>query len=77
MSSYDLDNFGLLSAIQQLQRLETAPGTWGLGGTALPFGNELQSRFPLGGRFINDQGQPAISHLQPEQVANVFESSQG
>ena len=77
MASYDLDNAGLLSSFEQLQRLEWAPGKWSLGGTTLPFGKELQSRFPLVGRFLDDQGRPAISRLKSEQVASAFESSLG
>jgi hypothetical protein len=77
MASYDLNNAGLLAAIEQLQRQEATPGQWGLGGTTLPFGNELQSRFPLAGRFLDEVGRPAISLLKPEQVASVFESSLG
>ena len=73
MASYDLDNAGLHSAFEELQRLETEPGQWGLGGTKLPFGNELQKRFPLVGRFLDDQGQSAISGLPPERVARAME----
>jgi hypothetical protein len=69
MSSYELDNSRLIAAFEALQRQETAPGSWGLGGTTLPFGDELQGRFPLVGRFINEEGQPAVSQLLPDRVA--------
>ena len=72
MTSYDLDNVGLLDAFQQLQQQESAPGQWSLAGTKLPFGDELQTRFPLAGRFLDDQGRPAISSLPPERVASAF-----
>ena len=75
MSSYDLDNPRLVAAFEQLQRQETALGSWALGGTALPFGEELQGRFPLVGRFLNDQGHAAISQLSPDRVARMFEST--
>jgi hypothetical protein len=54
-----------------LQRHEVAPGTWGLGGTTLPFGDELQTRFPLAGRFLNEHGQSASSQQTPERVAEL------
>jgi hypothetical protein len=72
MSSYDLDHPRLVAAYEQLQRKEIAPGRWGLGGTTLPFGDELQGRFPLGGRFLDERGQPAASQLSPDQVATAF-----
>ena len=69
MSSYDLNNSRLIESFEQLQRLENATGQWCLGGTRLPFGEELQKRFPLVGRFLDEVGQPAISRLSPEQVS--------
>jgi hypothetical protein len=72
MASYDLDNAGLLRAFKQMQWLETTSGQWSLGGTTLPFGKELQSRFPLVGRFLDEEGRPATSQLPPEQVAKSF-----
>lgn len=69
MSSYALDNSRLVAAFEALQRHEAAPGEWALGGTALPFGDDLQGRFPLAGRFVNHQGQPASSQLSPDRVA--------
>lgn len=73
MGSYVLQNGPLIAAFEELQRQETAPGQWGLGGTRLPFGEELQGRFPLVGRFLDGQCQPAISRLEPERVAPVFD----
>lgn len=73
MSSYEIDNGRLLAALHELQRRETAAGQWSLGGTALPFGQDLQRRFPLVGRFLDTQGQPAASNLAPHQVAKQFE----
>ena len=73
MASYDLDNPRLVAAFEGLQRQETAPGRWGLGGTTLPFGKELQDQFPLVGRFLTERGHAAISNLSPDQVAKEFE----
>lgn len=72
MSSYHLDNSRLVTAFEELQRQESAPGQWALGGTALPFGDELQGRFPLVGRFLNELVQSAVSQLSPERVAGVL-----
>ncbi len=72
MSSYDLDNPGLIAAFTELQRQEMAPGQWGLGGTNLPFGVQLQEQFPLVGRFLHAPGQAAISQLSPDRVAKVL-----
>ena len=73
MSSYSLDNPKLIVAVTELQRQETALGRWGLGGTPLPFGVELQGRFPLVGRFLDDKGLPAISQVLPEAAVRAFE----
>lgn len=72
MASYTLDNPRLLRAFEEMQRRETARGQWSLGGTRLPFGDELLGRFPLAGRFLNEQGSPAISRLSPEETARAF-----
>jgi hypothetical protein len=72
MESYQIENPRLIAAMQELQRLETAPGQWGLGGTTLPFGEDLQKLFPLVGRFLDEKMQPAISQLPPDQVAKNF-----
>lgn len=73
MGSYELDHPRLLAAFEALQRQETAPGVWALGGTSLPFGEELQQRFPLVGRFLNAHGECAASRTTPEQVASLLE----
>ena len=73
MSSYDLSNPRLIAAFEVLQRKETAPGFWSLGGTQMRFGDKLQDRFPLVGRFLDEQGQTAVSQLSPEQVAKELE----
>jgi uncharacterized protein DUF6687 len=73
MSSYDIKHEPLIAAFQELQQLETATGWWSLGGTDLPFGDELQKLFPVVGRFLDDQGRPAISKFQPDQLARRFE----
>lgn len=73
MSSYDIKNDRLVAAMQELQKQETAPGQWGLGGTTLPFGEDLQKRFPVVGRFLDKQGTPAISRLSPDRVATALE----
>lgn len=75
MGSYDLDNSGLTPAFEELQRREAAPGRWGLGGTQLPFGSELQDRFPLVGRFLDQQGNAAASRLPPEAVAETLKGA--
>ena len=75
MESYDLDNQRLVAVFEELQRQETAPGRWGLGGTQLPFGSELQNRFPLAGRFFDELRRSHISQLTPEQVARVFKET--
>lgn len=72
MASYDLNNQHLAAAFQELQRRESAPGCWALGGTNLPFGSELEDRFPLGGRFLDEQGNVAVSRLLPEEVAGIL-----
>ena len=73
MSSYNIQDDDLIHVFEELQRQETAPGQWGLGGTNLPFGRELQEQFPLVGRFLDPQAQPAVSHLSVEFVAKQFE----
>lgn len=72
MSRHEIQHAGLIAAFEELQRAETAPGSWGLGGTGLPFGEELQERFPLVGRFLDEAGQPAVSKLSAEQVATAL-----
>jgi hypothetical protein len=72
MRSYDLDQPRLVAAFEKLQRQESARGQWGLGGTKLPFADELQNRFPLVGRFLDEQGRATISQLLPEQVASAL-----
>lgn len=72
MASYNLQNAKLIGAVEELQRRETALGQWGLGGTKLPFGSDLQSHFPLISRFLDHAGEPAVSQLQPAQVAEVL-----
>lgn len=72
MSRYDIQNGRLIAAFAELQRQETALGQWGLGGTSLPFAEELQERFPLVGRFLDPRGEPALSRLSPEQAATAL-----
>ncbi len=72
MSRYDIDYPSLITAVEDLQRKESAPGRWGLGGTHLPFGETLQDVFPIVGRFLDSKGQPAVSQLSPEEVAEHF-----
>jgi hypothetical protein len=75
MSSYDIENAELTAAWQELQRQESAPGQWGLGGTSLAFGQDLQKLFPVVGRFLNEDGQPAVSHTSPDQMVMVLEGA--
>lgn len=72
MASYELDNPSLIAAFAELQRQESAPGQWGLGGTSLPFGRELQDQFPLVGRFLREPGHAAASRLSPQAVASII-----
>lgn len=72
MASYDLNDRRLLAVFDDLQRRESAPGQWALGGTSLPFGSEMQDRFPLAGRFLDEQGQAAVSRLSPAEVAGAL-----
>lgn len=72
MSSYEIDHPRLVEALQRLQREEPGPGQWGLGGTAMPYGETLQKRFPVVGRIANDRCEPTISRLKPEQVAEAL-----
>ena len=73
MASYDIRHDELIAAFRQLQRQETAPGRWALGGTVLPLSAELQRFFPVVGRFISESGASAPSHLWPGQVTSVLE----
>jgi len=66
MSSYKINNPRLIAAFEQLQREETAPGRWALGGDG------LQDRFPLVGRFL-DRGLPALSQHSPDQVGRALD----
>jgi hypothetical protein len=74
MSSYEIDHPALIASVKQLQALESAAGQWGLGGTPLPCGEELQSAFPVVGRFLSDEGRPAVSELTPDRVATTLRS---
>lgn len=69
MSRYDLQNKELIDAFERLQAEEAANGQWGLGGTSLPFGDRLQERFPVVGRFLDERGEVAASRLSPDQMA--------
>ena len=72
MQSYDLHDSRLVAAFEKLQQMESASGCWALGGTQLKFGKELQSKFPLVGRFLDEQQNPIISRQPPEQIANTL-----
>jgi hypothetical protein len=73
MSGYDIRDEPLVAAFRRLQEQETATGQWGLGGTVLPFGAELQKLFPVVGRFVDDACCPIASQLGPDQVAAELE----
>lgn len=75
MSEYTLANARLIAAFEQLQQKETASGNWALGGTPLPLGDKLQERFPLVGRFANQDGQAVPSKLSPEHVAQALQGT--
>ena len=72
MASYELDHRRLAAAFDELQRREPAAGVWALGGTTLRFGSELQDRFPLAGRLLDDQGKATVSRLSPDVVAGAL-----
>lgn len=72
MASYELNDRRMLAAFDELQQRESAPGCWALGGTSLPSGREMQDRFPLAGRFVDEQGQAASSRLSSAEVAEAF-----
>lgn len=72
MSRYEIQNDRLIAAFKELQREESARGHWALGGTILPFSDELQKRFPLVGRFLDEDGQASASGLSPDQMASVL-----
>jgi hypothetical protein len=72
MGSYSLDNPRLVAAFEALAGQESARGAWALGGTSLPLGDDLQSRFPLVGRFADEQGNAAASALSPAACAKHF-----
>jgi hypothetical protein len=73
MASYDISDDRLIASFERLQAQETRPGRWALGGKGLTFGEELQTHFPVVGRFVDDLGHPAISDLSPDQVARECE----
>lgn len=73
MSRYDFQNHHLIAAFEQLQREETTTGVWGLGGTSSPIGKDLQSQFPLVGRFLDEEGHVNVSGLSPTEVAKQLE----
>ncbi|MSR57872.1 MAG: hypothetical protein EXS05_09380 [Planctomycetaceae bacterium] len=77
MQTYDLSLARLTAAVQGLQRMETATGTWALGDGTTPFHAQLQSCFPVVLRFVDRDVRPAVSRLTPETVAaelcDVFE----
>jgi hypothetical protein len=73
MSSYEIRNERLIASFERLQQRESSPGRWVLGGKGLTFGEELQTHFPVVGRFVDDSGNPACSHLSPDQVAAEWE----
>jgi hypothetical protein len=72
MSRYTLGHEVLIAAIDQLQRQESALGQWTLGGTTMPLSDVLQQRFPLVGRLLTHDGQPAVSSLPPTTVADIL-----
>jgi hypothetical protein len=72
MSSYLVEDDRLIHIFEALQQRETAPGQWSLGGTNLPSGQELQEKFPLVGRFLDQHAEPTVSRLLPQHVAELF-----
>lgn len=72
MESYELDHPPLSRALELLQQRETAPGQWGTAGGDSPFGDEVQSLFPVVVRFFNPEGKPGRSQVPPSQVAAIL-----
>jgi len=72
MSSYVFSDETLIAAVRALQEIDRANGQWGLGGTNLPFGKELQDQFPVVARFVNIDGEAAVSGLSPDAVLEAF-----
>ena len=68
MSRYEIRNARLIAAFENLQREESALGRWALGG-------ELQERFQLVGRFLDESGRATVSDLLPDQVARSLDNS--
>jgi hypothetical protein len=69
MEGYEVIHPPLVRAWQDLQMHETARGVWSLANQAFAFQADLQDRFPLTGRFVDDAGRWAPSRLSPHQVA--------
>jgi len=67
MGSYKISNPRLMAAFEELQRQEHGSSRWALGS------DELQDRFPLVGRFLDDRGTPAVSRITPDQVGRTLE----
>jgi hypothetical protein len=75
MASYEIHNQRLIASFERLQQQEPTRGRWQLGGKGLTFGEELQTHFPVVGRFVDDQGNPTVSQLEPDLVAAELEGS--
>ncbi len=73
MASYDITDARLIDSFARLQEREMARGRWVLGGKGLAFGEEMQTHFPVVGRFVDDAGTPAASRLLPDEVAALWE----
>ena len=73
MASYDITDSRLIDSFARLQEREKARGRWTLGGEGLAFGEEMQTHFPVVGRFVDDAGTPAASCLSPDEVAALWE----
>jgi len=73
MASYDIADARLIDSFARLQERETARGRWTLGGKGLAFGEEMQTHFPVVGRFVDDAGTPAASRLSPDEVAVLWD----
>lgn len=68
MQSYVLTNARLIGAVQVLSQIETAAGTWSIGGGDAP-AQRLMGNFPVVVRFLDADGQAAPSDLSPHAVA--------
>lgn len=72
MQNYDLENDGLVHAVETLNRYESGTGLWTLGTEGSPHCGRIQEQFPVILRCVDDNGRPSISRIDPDQVAQLL-----